>query len=297
MSTVFRKDGWVKSVLGPAIPGAQVYVCFPQPANTSALPPSPLATIYSDPMGLVPIDQPIITDGFGHYDYYAVSGLYTEVIGLNNTVQQVYPDQTIGLVGTANPPGNDTGLVAGSGITITGSTISASGSTPLQLQTDGVDNTLQTLLNLKSGTNITLTADGSGGVTIDAASSGASIQTITRVFTPTELRAAVDILLIPGVVGKRTFIFGGITIMGANTVLWSGGTINIYSGHGDLFWAGFNDNTEVESAVQISSSGLAGASSGGPPDILGEDVYAVINAFAPVNADGSITLILLYTQV
>src|ERR1051326_1647112 len=37
---------------------------------------------------------------------------------------------------------------------------------PVDLQTDGVDNTDQTKLNLKSGTNITLTPDGSGGVTV-----------------------------------------------------------------------------------------------------------------------------------
>ena len=200
MATVFRKDGWVKSVLGPAIPGAQVYVCSPQPANTSSLPPSPLATIYSDPTGLVPIEQPIITDGFGHYDYYAISGLYTEVIGLNNTVQQVYPDQTIGLVGTANPPGNDTGLVAGSNITIVGSTISATVPAGVELQTNGVDNTLQTKLNLIGGTNITLSADGAGGVTISQTAS--SIRSIQVVLTATQLKnlttTPVQLIAAPG---------------------------------------------------------------------------------------------------
>jgi hypothetical protein len=39
-------------------------------------------------------------------------------------------------------------------------------------QTDGVDNTVQNLLNLIAGTNITLTPDGSGGVTIDATGGG-----------------------------------------------------------------------------------------------------------------------------
>jgi hypothetical protein len=46
---------------------------------------------------------------------------------------------------------------------------------PLQateLQTNGVDNGDQTLLNLKNGTNVTITDDGSGGVTINSTGSG-----------------------------------------------------------------------------------------------------------------------------
>lgn len=39
-------------------------------------------------------------------------------------------------------------------------------------QTDGVANTIQNVLNLKAGTNITLTADGSGGVTITSTGGG-----------------------------------------------------------------------------------------------------------------------------
>jgi hypothetical protein len=41
--TYFRMDGWVKSVTGAAVSGAQIYVAT-QPANTAFLPPSPLAT-------------------------------------------------------------------------------------------------------------------------------------------------------------------------------------------------------------------------------------------------------------
>lgn len=44
--------------------------------------------------------------------------------------------------------------------------------TPLVLQTDGSPNGDQTLLNLKSGTNITLTDNGAGSVTIDATGGG-----------------------------------------------------------------------------------------------------------------------------
>jgi hypothetical protein len=45
-------------------------------------------------LGFVPITQPIYTDGFGHYDAYAASGIpYTIVVVNNGTVQAVYPDQ------------------------------------------------------------------------------------------------------------------------------------------------------------------------------------------------------------
>jgi hypothetical protein len=120
--TFFRDDGFVKGTLGPAVPGAQVFV-VQQPANvpsslTAANPtPTPLQNIFSDPNGLVPITQPIITDGFGHYDFYVTPGTYTVCVYLNGLLSQSYPDQTIGLGG---------GLVAGNGITINGTTIALS---------------------------------------------------------------------------------------------------------------------------------------------------------------------------
>lgn len=97
--TIFRSDGWVKSVLGQAIAGAQIYVCT-QPADVTFVPPEPLATIYSDPAGAFPITQPIATDGFGHYDFYVAFGTYTVIVVTGGKIQQVYPDQTIGFSGT-----------------------------------------------------------------------------------------------------------------------------------------------------------------------------------------------------
>jgi len=47
--------------------------------------------------------------------------------------------------------------------------------TSLLLQTNGVNNTLQSVLNLIAGSNITLTPNGSGGVTIASSGSGSSI--------------------------------------------------------------------------------------------------------------------------
>ena len=99
MAIYFRSDGFVKSVLGNAIAGAQIYVCT-QPVDASFLPPVPLASVFSDVAGVAPIVQPIITDGFGHYDFYAVSGFYAVVVVNQGKLQHTYPDQTVGLPGT-----------------------------------------------------------------------------------------------------------------------------------------------------------------------------------------------------
>jgi len=141
MANFFRTDGWVKSAQGPAVAGAQIYVCS-QPANVASLPPSPLVNLYSDPNGLVPITQPIITDGFGHYDFYAQPSVVTLIVGLGGIVQQVYPDQSIGGA--------------------------SSGGTALSLETDGTPNANQLVLNLKSGSGISLVSDANGGVTVNA---------------------------------------------------------------------------------------------------------------------------------
>jgi hypothetical protein len=141
MSNYFRTDGWVKSSLGPAIPGAQIFVCT-QPANIASVPPSPLAMIFSDPNGLVPITQPIITDGFGHYDFYTTPGVYTVVVALGGIVQQVYPDQSVGGFGS-------------------------SGS--LILQANGVSVADQLLLNLVGAGSVSVADAGAGTVVITGA--------------------------------------------------------------------------------------------------------------------------------
>lgn len=149
MAQKFRFDGWVKSATGAAIAGSQVFVCF-QPANTDSYPPTPLAPAYEDVNGLVPVTFPLITDGFGHFEVYVAAGRYTIVVALSGVIQQVYEDQVpMG----SSVPGTDT--------------------TPV-LETNGTPNTSQDVLNLKSGTNVTLTPDGSGGVTIAATGGGGS---------------------------------------------------------------------------------------------------------------------------
>jgi hypothetical protein len=52
--------------------------------------------------------------------------------------------------------------------------IDDSGASGVSLRTDGIANGSQAILNLIAGTNITLTDDGVGGITIDASSSGVS---------------------------------------------------------------------------------------------------------------------------
>jgi hypothetical protein len=122
MGTFWRMDGWIKTAIGPAVAGAQIYVCAPQPANVGSAPPSPLAFIFSDPNGLVPVAQPLIADGLGHYDFYALAGLYTIVVAFGGKVSNFYPDQSLGAVGTGQG-GNP--YIAGANINIIGNVISA----------------------------------------------------------------------------------------------------------------------------------------------------------------------------
>lgn len=66
---IWRKDLWLHQANGPSLVNAKVYVSQ-QPTNTFTQPPTNLAAIYSDPDGLVPIQQPMITDGLGHCFFY-----------------------------------------------------------------------------------------------------------------------------------------------------------------------------------------------------------------------------------
>ena len=131
----FRADGWVKSVLGQALAGVAVFV-LNQPANTvspvnpktqNPLPfvPNPQQQVFADPLGQVPLTQPIYTDGFGHYDFYVAPGTYT--VALYNTQNSytvpfaVYPDQSFGLAQSQGVSFSQiTGLLSLSQINATG---------------------------------------------------------------------------------------------------------------------------------------------------------------------------------
>ena len=94
--SIARDDRWLTDAQGHALAGAAVYYCT-QPASTSVVPPSPLATIYAD-LSLGPLANPVYTDGFGHsVAYLDNTVLYTLVFvhplfGSNPVVLQ---DQSI----------------------------------------------------------------------------------------------------------------------------------------------------------------------------------------------------------
>jgi len=96
MATYYRYDGWARTTLGPAISGAQIYVCSQPTTDIVDIPPAPLASIYSDNAGAHPITQPVVTDGFGHFYFYALQGFYTVVIVNAGQIQLVLPDQALG---------------------------------------------------------------------------------------------------------------------------------------------------------------------------------------------------------
>lgn len=95
-----RYDVTVQDAQGQALSGAVVYFAT-QPANTSTLPPSPLATVYAAITGGSPLTQPVTTNGFGQaFAYMDDSVLYTVVYNhpLFNA-PLVYIDQWIGGAG------------------------------------------------------------------------------------------------------------------------------------------------------------------------------------------------------
>src|ERR1051326_3127601 len=104
---LYRRDGWVtlNAPTYTSLGGVNVYVCN-QPSNCNQVnpaltpvPPSPLAAIYSDSAG-TPLANPVITDGFGHYFYYAPPSLYDEFVNDpygRISAPQVYLDQPVGV--------------------------------------------------------------------------------------------------------------------------------------------------------------------------------------------------------
>ena len=165
MASFYRSDLWVKTTLGPAVAGAQIYVLF-QPANfsppitpprTIPIPfvPNPQAPVYSD-QGFTPMAQPFLTDGQGHANFYVLPGIYTVAIFYGGKLQQVYIDQSIGNIGS-------------------------SGGTSLVLEVNGSPLFNQTVLNLQQGANVILTPDNFGNVTI-ASTGGGSSSRVSAIF-------------------------------------------------------------------------------------------------------------------
>ena len=106
----WRSDWTVQDASGRAVPNASVYWCV-QP-TTLGVPPGPLAALYSSSMGGA-ITNPQVTNGFGQTSAYLTAGTYTVVEVWSGKIQQVYPDQAIGVQATAgailaNPGGPQT---------------------------------------------------------------------------------------------------------------------------------------------------------------------------------------------
>lgn len=132
---VGRDDRYVTDGLGRALSGAQVYY-LTQPANTTTVPPTPLATVYSDETGTVPLANPVITDGFGHsFAYLNNANQYTVYIAhpLFGVSPIILPDQAI-TGGNSSPSllfaGNLLGTINGTNtvFTLTNGGVAISGS-------------------------------------------------------------------------------------------------------------------------------------------------------------------------
>jgi hypothetical protein len=175
INSFYRVDGWVKTVLGPAISGAQIFV-LGQPANTvppvtpprsTPIPfvPSPQLTLFSD-NGITPLAQPVITDSFGHYFFYVAPTLYTLLVSYGGKAQQVYVDQSTGSVGSSGFPS-------------------------LALYTNGTPNFNQGLLNIIQGSGITVVNDNLGNSTISVTGGGGGAGTVTHTLGPLTLNTVI----------------------------------------------------------------------------------------------------------
>jgi hypothetical protein len=130
--SAYRFDGIVINAVGEAIPGAEVYVCT-QPATTNVIPPSPLASLFTDSTGTTPLANPVTVDGNGNYFFYAATGLYSLVYfdPFNRIPTQIYPDQTVATMGAGTV--TSIALTAPAIFSVAGSPITTSGTLALTL--------------------------------------------------------------------------------------------------------------------------------------------------------------------
>jgi hypothetical protein len=124
----FRIQGSVNAAQGFALDGVSVYVCSQPVSNASTIPPSPLATIYTDSTALTVLPNPVSSDGLGNWYFYAPAGLYTLVVydPLNRIPMTVFPDQG-GNGGGGGGGVSDVALTMPAEFSVTGSPITSSG--------------------------------------------------------------------------------------------------------------------------------------------------------------------------
>lgn len=158
---VYRDDRWVRDANGRVIPGAQVYWCS-QPATIVNIPPSPLASLFTNSTGNIAATNPQTTDGFGHCSAYLAAGIYTVVFVYNGSVQQIYTDQAIGI--NTQPVSVPTGLI----------NVKSAGAFGDGLAVDGVANV--------SGNTLTLSSSSGGTTRGQASFSSADVGKTVRIY-------------------------------------------------------------------------------------------------------------------
>ncbi|MGB8543558.1 MAG: hypothetical protein WCD49_18160 [Candidatus Acidiferrales bacterium] len=164
----------VQGDTGQAIAGANIWVCagIVQPAYSNTPACSPAAAIYSDPMLMNPVTQPLVSDGLGNYSYFGVAGTYTEVItgpmiaGYTSTI--VLPcapsSPTAGCGGSAGNPASPSGSIQFNNIGAFSASILSqdSGATTI---TDSGNMSVQ-------GAHVTVNTSSSGGYNLNVNGTG-----------------------------------------------------------------------------------------------------------------------------
>lgn len=114
-------------------------------------------------------------------------------------------------------------ITIGSGLSLSGTTLSATGGGGITLETNGTPNGDQTLLNLVQGSNMTITDDGFGNITFDAAGGGGGGLLSGNA---TQVSAGVYTTTISGVTGYSA---GDAYLIKFDTVNDGASTLNINS--------------------------------------------------------------------
>jgi hypothetical protein len=147
----------------------------------------------------------------------------------------------------------------------------------LELETNGVPNTDQALLNLKSGANVTLTADAFGGVTI-AASVPPSISLETDGVLNTDqsllnLKSGANITLTPDA-------FGGVTIAASGTISTSFASVSTGTNTGQTLTVGAGSTLTYTGGGVVNASEIAGVTVTNTPTTSGENLVSTSSTTA-----------------
>jgi hypothetical protein len=182
------------------VPGASIAV-LTQPAVTSTQPGSPLASIFQDSAGLIPMTNPTTTDGLGNYDFYVAAGVYTlqiygnKIYSATNPQQLLIPDTQVPLLvtpSTASAGQFVSGMDANGNLlygTPTNSTV--------VVNTNAQSGTSYTVLNSDQGKLVTFNNASAIAVTLPQA--GASGQFTTGWFAYFENIGAGTVTITPAV--------------------------------------------------------------------------------------------------